>query len=227
MIRSTVSAPDLFRRFDRFNRGKRYPNRIKPFSFLLSATVDPVDWPPEAGEAGNFRLIAPYSPHPRTWTCMKWVDLHSGREYPIRSRGSSNRAGIRVQTFRDVLERFHERPGAKSADADGQPAGPDTVGLLRRRHVVAAEVRHFGEETNLREQKEEGINPADPQAVYELHATSQDLGCWLRRVPLSDVSRVTGVPERRLRKCRAGEAQPRSGIRRSAILHSISQSCQN
>jgi hypothetical protein len=133
----TISGidPGLLKQFNRINRKKPYAQQVKPFNFLVSVAVDSIEWSPEAFESDGLHLIAPYSNNPLEWLRFFWTDLHSGREYRIKSEGHSNRAGIRVRTFGDVLDRFRNHPEAKSADRDGNPANSRTIGLLRRLHV--------------------------------------------------------------------------------------------
>ena len=45
IMRSSVTTPGLLARFDGLNRAKRYQDRVKPFNFLLAATVDPRERP--------------------------------------------------------------------------------------------------------------------------------------------------------------------------------------
>lgn len=85
--------------------GEHLLSRVKPFNFLLSAVVNPIDRPPRKD---GFQLIAPYSRNPLEWLRSRWVDLHSSEIYSIRADGVSSRIAIRVQTIADVLERFRD-----------------------------------------------------------------------------------------------------------------------
>jgi hypothetical protein len=209
VMRSSVSTPGLLKRFDRINRKKSYAKQVKPFNFLLSASVDSIEWPPKARERGRFHLIAPYSRNPLEWLRIFWADLHSNDRYRIRSKGHSNPASIRVRTFRDALDRFREHPEAKSADRDGKPSGKKTIGLLRRLPVELLCIFHIGKEANLIEQQEEGILLTDPQAVYLGGGEWEAIRKWLDRVPTSELSKRSGVDARRLREYRQGVSRPR------------------
>jgi hypothetical protein len=208
MMKSAVTTPFLLGRFARINRDKPYAKQVKPFNFLLSATVTAHEWPPGAHERGGFHLIAPYSRNPSEWLRFNWTDLHSRGVSRIRSRGHSNRAAIRVQTFADVLARFRYHPEAKSAGPDGMPADKQTVGLLGRLHVHALSVTHIGKESNLLEQQEEGILIADPQAVYWGEGDFKAIRSLLNRVPIVKLATLSGVSPEMLRKVRRGERRP-------------------
>ena len=69
---------------------------------------------------------------------------------------------------------------------------------------------HIGKETNLIEQQEEGVLLTDPQAVYPGGGEWEAIRPWLDRVPLAELSKRTGVDERRLREYRQGRRRPRA-----------------
>jgi len=222
VMRSSVSTWDLHHRFDRINRKRPYAKQVKPFNFLLSVTVDSLECPPGACESGGLHVVAPYSSNPSEWRRIPWTDLHSGREYRIKTHGHSNRAAIRVQTFGDVLERFRYHPESKSAGPDGLQAGKGTVGLLGRLHVRALSIAHIGKETNLLEQQEEGMLTADPQAVYLGKADFEAVRSLLKRVAIPKLAARSGVSERMLQSVRQGKRQF-SAKTLSAIMDALEQ----
>jgi hypothetical protein len=222
MMKSAVSTPGIHYRFAHINRDKPYAKQVKPFNFLLSATVAAHEWPPGAHELGGFHLIAPYSSKSSEWQGLDWTDLHSGRVYRIKSHGHSNRGGIRVQTFKDVIDRFRYHPESKSAGPDGLQADEETVGLLGRLHVDAISITHIGKESNLIEQQEERILIADPQAVYWGEDEWETVRPYLNRVSISHLSRLSGVPERRLREYRQGARRP-SAKRLRKIMEALAE----
>jgi hypothetical protein len=204
VMRSSVSTPLLHKRFDRINREKSYTKQIKPFNFLLSASIDSIERPPGSSKANGFHLIAPYSRKPLEWLRNSWTDLHSNDEYRIRSKGHSSPAAIRVRTFRDALDRFREHPEAKSADREGNPSDKKTIGLLQRLHVELFCVFHIGKEANLIEQQEKGVVLADPQAVYLGGGEWESIRARMKGVDIRKLAALTGINERTLRAYRQG-----------------------
>jgi hypothetical protein len=134
MMKTAVTTPLLLDRFTVLNHGKCYADQIKPFNFLLSAPVDPIDRPPQTGKADGFHLVSPYSRNSLEWLRFFWKSVHTGKQYRVRTGDPSDHAAIRVQTFGDVLRRFRDHPEAKSAASSGEPADKQTEGLLGRRH---------------------------------------------------------------------------------------------
>ncbi len=208
MMKSAVTKPSLLDRFSGLNRQKTYVDRIKPFNFLLSATVNAIDRPPSIKSNAGFHLIAPYSRNPSEWKGLWWTDVHSGGTYRIRTNDPSDRAGIRVQTFANVLDRFRDHPEAKSADPDGEPSHSRSIGLLGRLHVRALPPFHIGKEANLLEQQEEGILLTDPQAVYLGERGLEAISSQLQSVSIVKLAALSGVSERMLRSIRNGVRRP-------------------
>src|SRR5207247_9255605 len=64
-----------------------------------------------------------------------------------------------------LLNEYLEHPEAKSLAPDGSECKADTVGLLKRAHIVAGEIRYIGKETDRK--WEEG----DDISVLEFAAT--------------------------------------------------------
>ena len=208
VMRTSVSTPGLLKRFDRINQKKSYAKQVKPFNFLLSASVDSIEWPAGRSKANGFHLIAPYSRNPSEWKRIFWTDLHSNDRYRIRSKGHSNPASIRVRTFRDVLDSFRDHPEAKSADREGNPSDEKTIGLLRRLPVELFCIFHIGKETNLIEQQEEGVALADPQAIYLGGGEWDAIRARIADVPIAQLANLSGVSQRMLRYLLKRDRQP-------------------
>jgi hypothetical protein len=125
-----------------------------------------------------------------------------------------------VQTFDDVLDRFRDHPEAKSADREGNTSGEKTIGLLGRLHVGVLSILHIGKESNLIEQQEEGVLLADPQAVYSAGGEWVAIRPQLGRVSIAELSKLSGISERRLREYRQGARRP-SAKRLEAIAGAL------
>jgi hypothetical protein len=213
LSRLTVSGPELLRPFAGLNRGKPYPDQVKPHNFLLAAHVRPFGHPDEVDPA-RFQLIAPFENDPRKWTKLTWVDRYSGKGYRIDATGDAGGCGVaRVQTYRDVLAAFRTHPEAKSAGPDGEPCGRGTVGLLGRRAVRTAYLVHLGKEANKLEEVEAGLEH-DPDEVYTAYADPRR-DPWraqvlpvLRQMPSKELAAAVGMSGRRLRDVLSERARP-------------------
>jgi len=95
-----------------------------------------------------------------------------------------------------------------AARPPGNRSDSETTGLLGRLHLQVLSVLHIGKETNLLEQQEEGVLLADPQAAYFGGGEWETIRPWLGRVSFRKLSRLSGVPDRRLREYRQGVHRP-------------------
>jgi hypothetical protein len=222
MMKTAATAPLLLDRFTHMNRRKAYPNRVKPFNFLLSASVDPIDYPPRNRDMRGFQLVSPYSLNSLDWLRFSWIDVYAGKQYRIRTREPSTPTAIRVRDFEEVLRRFRDPPEAKSADSSANPANARTVELLGRRSVRVLTVRLIGKETNLLEQQEDGVLITDPLAVYPSNVEGELLRRRLGEVSIPELAERSGVSERMLRSVRDGSRRP-SPATVEAVLRALEE----
>jgi hypothetical protein len=154
--RVSVSTPKYFRGFLRRWTELPYTNRIKPYGFLGSVQVARFGHP-EGVTPKQFHLLAPYSSNPRDWDRQIWTDTYSGREFAITTSLSAQPGVVGVRSIADILAEFLAHGETKSADANGNPAGAESRGLLFRRHIMPSELRLIGKEANAIEAVEAGL----------------------------------------------------------------------
>ena len=162
------------------NDGKSYDQQLKPFNFLLSCPVRAFGHPSRS-DPERFHLIAPYESDPARWTSIEWIDRYSGTPYRITTEGHHGGPGIaRVKTYGDVFEEYEWHPEPKCADANGEPASKQTIGLLHRRHITIDHVIYIGRESNQFEDVEAGLVRASDGAYTEYSDPRRDY--WQRTV---------------------------------------------
>jgi hypothetical protein len=195
---------------------KALVGRLWPMTFVLSAHVAPLGHPVGV-DPEHFHLIRAYTRDPQRWTAEPWIDVHSGRRFPISTHDDLSADVARVKTYVDVLREYRVHPEPKSAAPDGTPCGPNTVGLLVRRPIYAFGVLHIGKEANRLEEVEAGLvhewaavqqTYSDPRDDLWLEATS-----ILQGIPLARLAVETGVSERHLRALRNGRKRPSPRIK--------------
>jgi hypothetical protein len=178
----TVSGPDLLRPFTDLNRGKPFPDQVKPFNFLLAAHV-PSFGHPDGVEPTRFQLIAPFEKDAWKWTRIPWFNRYFGDLYRIDTTGNMGGVCVAwVQTYRAVLAAFRTHPEVKSDGPDWRPCDLRTVGLLSWRVVQPAHLDQLGKEANKLKQIEAGIEH-DPDEVWTVYANSREIRgrCWCYR----------------------------------------------
>jgi hypothetical protein len=163
--RVTVSSPAVMKPLAKLNEGKQYPDRIKPFNFLLTCHVRPLGHPPGV-KPERFHLITPYEIDSRQWLKKSWIDQYSGKEYRITTVGHhGDRHTARVKTYGDVLIDYEYHPESKCADANGNTCSKQTIGLLQRRQVRIEKIKYIGKESNSLEEVDAGLIHSE-QSVY-------------------------------------------------------------
>jgi hypothetical protein len=154
--RISVSTPAYFRGFLRRYADMPYPQRIKPFGFVLSAQVTRLGYPSTV-KPTKFHLIGPFTKNPAQWASQFWVDTYAGGEYGITTGLSYTSDIISAKCIATVKAEFLAHGEVKSAGVDGTPAGAASRGLLQRRHVSPSELRLIGKESNSLEMVEAGL----------------------------------------------------------------------
>ena len=212
---TTVSSPAVMKPLNALNEGKSYPDRIKPFNFLLACHVRRLGHP-RGVKPERFHLIAPYETDSRKWLTNNWIDQYSGKEFRITTVGLYGGSQIaRVKTYGDVLIEYEYHPESKCADGDGNICSKQTIGLMQRRHVRIDQIKYIGKESNSLEEVEAGLVHSEQSVYTEYPDPRRDE--WRTRIlpalkdaRLSDlVEQCHGILSRRaLIDIRAGRSRP-------------------
>jgi hypothetical protein len=153
LTRFTISSPHLAGWFKGYNETRPWPEKIRPGGFGLIA--HPTGLSPRGGLPA-----APYETKPERWLNLDWYDRRTGDpirvttydadEDPERRSHSMMRGDVRIQRLRDTLDAYRSRPEPKSLDLAGEPARPNSRGLLQRRpiHSSPIETELTGKEGN-------------------------------------------------------------------------------
>jgi hypothetical protein len=204
------------------NEDRPYGQQLKPFNFLLTCHVRAFGHPSGA-DPDRFHLIALYESDPERWTDLEWIDQYSCMPYRITTKGHHGGPGIaRVKTYGDVFEEYEWHPESKSADANGEPAGKQTIGLLQRRHITIDHVLYIGRESNQLENVDAGLVRAsdgyteypDPRRDYWGTAVVPAL----KQISLKAWQRDTGKSAVILIDARRGRRRPHAKHRALLIM---------
>jgi len=221
-MRHTVSSPWHLRAFRTFNNGKRYADRIKPFSFMLAVPLNHQGRPHGIAPDAPLHLVTAYESNPRNWTLRKWFDLHGGGRFSITTAfpgGGDGTAGVR--SLGSVAGAYPFHPEPKRVGPDSAPCGKRTTGLLFRRPVIAAGLVCIGKEAHRIAERDlvaglddlldiHHVPRRDPWTVVvvpRLHALAGMPG------GLVQLANVVGMTPRRCRDVLAGRSRPRSAAR--------------
>ncbi len=142
----------------------------RPYNFLLLPMVDPV-----YGYAFHRRanekvlLVCSFSSKQDEWFSLECVNVHNGKKYRMlncnKPSGNIPYEVVFPSQFAHLVLQYQQHPEAKSLAPDGGSCRSETHGLLRRSHVLAAEIRYVGKETDRKWEE------ADQISVLEFAAT--------------------------------------------------------
>lgn len=222
--RLSVTTAEQLHRLTKRGTRDGYANQIKPANFILSAHLQPFGHPD--GYTGlQFHLVSPYERDARKWLRMRWTDIHSGKRFVITTGDNGSVSAARVKSYADVVREFQHHPEPKSADFSGNPCSRETIGLLSRRHLQAAEILYIGKESNQLEEVEAG-RVSDWRLVTEIYSSqsskwTQIVLPLLRTRKRTEIAQLLRVSERAVSRWRNGHAKP--SLARQAILFSQSR----
>jgi len=132
-----------------------YCEQVKPFSFALTCYVQ-AHGTPAGTDPGTCHLITPFERDARKWLNQDWFDTASGTVCRIANRATTSERVARVKSVADIVADYAAHTEAKSAGPTGESTGPQTSGLLQRRHVEPVYCFRIGKESNRLEEVEQG-----------------------------------------------------------------------
>jgi hypothetical protein len=220
LMRYSVTTPGLLRCFEQYNAGKPRRQQVRPFNFFMVAQEKQLARD-KAGDlhvspiTGQCALIAHYESDPERWERLEWTNRYQPESsYRIttdpRKFGSADNL-LAARTLRDVFEAYRDSPEPKSLAPDGQPAGPETRGLLRRRHVKVASITSIGKEMNALEEQLAGIRQTEDERHNTYRRPGHDPFNQTRqtilalREPVEKTARGARVSTRTVKRARAGQ----------------------
>jgi hypothetical protein len=118
-----------------------------------------------------------------------------------------------VKTYGEILREYEFHPESKCADADGNPSGKQTVGLLQRRHIQIGEIKCIGKESNSLEDVESGLIHSAQNVYTEYPDPRRDewetkIRPALNKVSLFQLEKRSGLSRRMLIDARTGRRRP-------------------
>jgi hypothetical protein len=134
----TITKPDILDRFKKFNEGKLYHKRIKPFNFITVGTAYKTDMDSKDPIIPMLHYISPKSREYEQIPFTDFTDYKTGKTYS-GEQGHDTRSYWKPLT--QVIKDYIDHPESKS---EGD------IGQLKRRHITAQKtsVSYIGKESN-------------------------------------------------------------------------------
>jgi hypothetical protein len=145
MMRLTITTCNVLEMLEKWEIAR-------PYNFLFLPMIDPVLGFPFSKQSGNVLLVCPFSSEQKKWFDLTCVDVHSGKEYQLLNCKNQveniPRNAVFPSQFARLLPQYQRHPEAKSLAPDGTVCQSETIGLLKRAHVIAGDIRYVGKETD-------------------------------------------------------------------------------
>jgi len=208
--RYAATTPDLLAWFRKWNEGRAYSDRARPFNFLLAFQVSPfprveVNAPevmPSASRRGRPKrspLPKPVAPFDADIKCASQTCFDRDTAKPVPPS--------RLKTYRQALAQYHLSPEAKFLDAEHLDTGP-----TRRRRIRATAIDHIGKEADRWEEQFFVGLDEDAQIEYESEgidpaAVRQMLLARGRSVSSRQLAETSGISRNQISAFRRGKGQ--------------------
>ena len=212
-----ATTPALLKWFAAFNRGREYPDQVKPFNFLSAFNARPQF---ELSDAAQW--ARPKRGRPRKLLDAKPIAAfnrnirEASKDAFDRERGKPVSA-TELKTYAEALAQYHLRPEAKFLNGEHCDRG-----RTERRHVIATQLVHIGKEANkweeqhfLGEDEEAEIEYGVADGTTSIDATIRDL-CG--KLGERGAAKSLGISRTALRRgLKLGLQSLSSGIRKRLI----------
>lgn len=218
MMRFAITTPEVLKVLQTRQGGLPYRDRVKPFNFIQSPILDPLDGHPVDADPDHFALIAPFSSDQSRWVGRAYLNVHDGKLYRLAQPGTRLPSEALPQRYESVVSRYRLHPEAKSLAPDGNACTKQTRGLLRRTPVTAGAFHFIGKETDRRWERGEDISLLDSRAVeYTPNETGRllvdvELQRDARQVSIRKLAKAAAVSDRTVKAVRRGERLQRSTV---------------
>jgi hypothetical protein len=151
--RQTVSSTHGERPFRVYNRGRPYPDRVRPWSFGLLAHLTQT----ERALRGATCLYAPYEGDPTKRLQLDWIDRqHPDKTHRITTQPYGDDDTVPVQKLGDYFTDYRLHTDPKMLGPDGDRCHPWTRGHLQPVSVTTTALTRISKETHPL------IDPDDP-----------------------------------------------------------------
>lgn len=130
-----------------------------------------------------------------------------------------------MKTYGEIVTEYEFHPESKLADADGNPCGKQTIGLLQRRHIKIDQIKCIGKESNRLEEVDAGLEHSEKN-IYTEYADPKrsewitKIQPALKKPPLHVLAKACGerLSRRELIELRADRSGPHRKTREFLVL---------
>jgi hypothetical protein len=151
--------------------------------------------------------IAPFETNLTKSRRLQWVDYNTGEPIRLDWSGSGLADTVPVMRLSEYVRDYARHPEAKAADCNGNSAGADTIGLLRRLPLQSKRLIRIGKEVDRLGGDEGATLEPDRPVEYERDELADDID-YLAHFPQAATAGDLGLSERGWRKILKGVVEP-------------------
>ncbi|HEX6502421.1 MAG TPA: DNA polymerase [Terriglobales bacterium] len=200
MRKLAITTPNVLRNLRLIDR-----DAARPYRFVISPVLS----------FSKETLVTSFCDKPAVWDDLEYVSIQTGKKGKLNSWFFSVNGKIMplgTQRMRDVIQKYSERPEFKSLAPDGSLCKKDTVGLLRRRPVIAKQVfQLIGKEVD-RGSSEDAYILDGERLTRCANQEKITLPKALRKLSDREISRRTGLDSESISRMRKGKAVRRETL---------------
>jgi hypothetical protein len=107
MMRIAITTPEVMKALQVRQRGRPYPERVRPFNFVLSPPLDPFGGHRHGANRDEFTLVAPFTSDASRWYDLAWINLYDdGKTYRLARPGHRLPSEAEAETYGDVVSQY-------------------------------------------------------------------------------------------------------------------------
>jgi hypothetical protein len=171
----------------------------RPYNFVISPVLS----------LSNTVLVAPFCGKPSLWDDLEYQCVDTGEKGKLSNwvlHVDGKLVPLVKQTMGDVIRKYGEHPEFKSLGPDGSLCTKNTVGLLRRRPVIAKPVfQLIGKEVDRGTSEDAYVLSGDKLVRYQIRETVP-FPKGLNKLSDREIARRTGLDAETISRFRKGGA---------------------
>lgn len=207
MRRLAITTPNVLRTLRSIDH-----EAARPYTFVISPVLS----------LSNTVLVASFCDKPSLWDDLDYVCVDTGEKGKLRNwvlHVEGKLVPLVTQTMGHVIKKYGERPEFKSLGPDGSLCAKNTVGLLRRRPVIAKPIfQLIGKEVD-RGTSEDAFVAGGEQLMRYQSWEMEAFPRALKKLSDREIARQSGLDAEtvsRIRRRRTGRAETRAKLMKFA-----------
>jgi hypothetical protein len=211
MRKLAITTPNILNNLRSIDR-----EAARPYTFVISPVLS----------LSNTVLVAPFCDKPSLWDDLEYVCVGTGEKWKLNNwvlHVDGKIVPLVKQTMGDVIRKYSDHPEFKSLAPDGSLCTKNTVGLLRRRPVIAGPIfRLIGKEVDRGTSEDAYVIGGEKLVKYQNRVTVP-FPRALRKVSDREIARRAGLDAETISRFRKrGTVRPETRAKLMRFVRTVS-----